>query len=148
MPSRNPSKTDTFTIPAMRPRAYALLATVAISAGAFALAVPSGVLSQGAVTFVKVDVAVVGTGYRVSKLTGQNVVNDKNEKIGELDDFVIGKDKQIFAVVQVGGFLGIGSKLVVVKYDDLKLDAAGRRIELPGASKDQLKGLAEFKYLT
>ena len=148
MPSIHPSIRNTLTMRAMRARAYALLATVAITAGAFVLAAPSGVLSQGAVSFVKVDVAVVGTGYRVSKLTGQNVVNDKNEKIGELDDFVIGKDKQIFAVLQVGGFLGIGSKLVVVKYDDLKLDAAGRRIELPGASKDQLKALAEFKYLT
>lgn len=147
MPSRNSSQV-TVIRPAMRPRAYALLATAAIAAGALAFAAPSGVLSQGAVALVKVDVAVVGTGYRASKLTGQNVVNDKNEKIGELDDFVIGKDKQLFAVLQVGGFLGLGSKLVVVKYDDLKIDATGRRIELPGASKDQLKGLAEFKYLT
>jgi sporulation protein YlmC with PRC-barrel domain len=108
---------------------------------------PTPLLSQG-VAIVKVDVAVVGQGYRVSKLTGQNVINDKNEKIGTLDDLIIGKDKSMFGVVQVGGFLGIGSRLVAVPYDSLKIDDAGRRIELPGATKDSLKNLPEFKYLT
>jgi sporulation protein YlmC with PRC-barrel domain len=149
MTSRNKSraKTEQTAVAAVR-RRDALIGAAAITAGAFALTAPSGVLAQGAIAFVKVDVSVVGKGYRVSKLTGQNVVNDKNEKIGSVDDFVIGQDKALFVVLQVGGFLGIGSKLVVVKYDDLKIDDTGRRIELPGATKDQLKGLAEFRYLT
>lgn len=130
-------------------RREALIGAAAVAAGAVVFTAPHRALGQGAVSFVKVDVAVVGTGYRVGKLTGQNVVNDKNEKIGTVDDFIIGKnDKNLFVVLQVGGFLGIGSKLVVVKYDDLKIDDTGRRIELPGATKDQLQGLAEFRYLS
>jgi sporulation protein YlmC with PRC-barrel domain len=107
---------------------------------------PAPVLSQG-VRLVAVDVAVVGHGYRASKLIGQNVINDKNEKVGSLDDVIIGHDKSLFAVVQVGGFLGIGSHLVAVPYDSLNVDESGRKVVLPGASKEELKNLAEFKYV-
>ena len=105
------------------------------------------VLSQG-VALVRVDVAMVGKAHRASKLTGQNVVNEKNEKIGTLDDILITSDRKLFAIVQVGGVLGIGSHFVALPYESLVIDATGRRIELPGASKDELKKLAEFKYLT
>jgi len=111
------------------------------------VAYPRPVLSQG-VALVKVDVGMVAQGYRASKLIGSSIVNDKNEKIGSLDDLVIDKSNVLFAVLQVGGFLGIGSRLVAIPYETLKLDDAGRRIELPGASKDELLQLAEFKYRT
>jgi hypothetical protein len=52
----------------------------------------------------------------------------------------------LFTVLEVGGFLGIGSRLVAVPYDSLTIDESGNKIELPGASKDQLKQLAEFRY--
>ncbi len=51
-----------------------------------------------------------------------------------------------FAVLQVGGFLGLGRRLVVVPYDSLVIDDAGQKITLPGASKDELKKLSEFNY--
>jgi PRC-barrel domain protein len=102
-------------------------------------------LSQG-VELLRVDVPVVGQGYRVSKLIGRGVTNDKNESIGKLDEIVIGHDKSLFAVLQVGGFLGIGSRLVVLPYDSLQIDETGSKIVLPGATKDELKKLAEFKY--
>jgi sporulation protein YlmC with PRC-barrel domain len=100
-----------------------------------------------AVNLAVVDVAIVGKGYRVSKLTGRAVVNDKNERIGTIDDFIIGRDRVLFTILQVGGFLGIGSRLVAVPYQALVLDDAGTKITLPGATKDSLTKLAEFKYL-
>jgi hypothetical protein len=36
--------------------------------------------------------------------------------------------------------------LVAVPYQSLVIDDAGKKIELPGASRDELKKLAEFKY--
>jgi sporulation protein YlmC with PRC-barrel domain len=101
--------------------------------------------SQG-VQLVKVDVAVVARGLRVSKLTGHSVVNDKNESIGKIDDVVIAQDHSLFTVLQVGGFLGIGSRFVAVAFDSLKIDENVNRVELPGASADELKKLAEFNY--
>src|SRR3984893_4132270 len=105
-------------------------------------------LPQAGVQLVKVDLSVVGKGYRMSKLIGSNVINDKNEKIGTVDDVIADKDKKqlSFAVLQVGGFLGVGGHLVAVPFDSLVIDDAGQKITLPGASKDELKKLSEFSY--
>ena len=102
-------------------------------------------LSQG-VQLVKVDVSVVGKGFRASKLIGSSVSNEKNERVGKIDDIIIGENNRMFAVLQVGGFLGVGSRLVAVPYDSLKVADDGKKVELPGATKDELKKLAEFKY--
>jgi sporulation protein YlmC with PRC-barrel domain len=116
---------------------------------ALAVALAAGpALSQAGVALVKVDLSVVAKGYRMSKLIGSSVINDKNEKIGTLDDIVADKDKKqlSFAVLQVGGFLGLGGRLVVVPFENLVIDDQGQKITLPGASKDELKKLSEFNY--
>ena len=46
----------------------------------------------------------------------------------------------------VGGFLGMGTKLIVLPYESLK--ATENKLILPGATKDALKDLPEFKYAT
>jgi hypothetical protein len=63
--------------------------------GLLMVTAPGPVLSQ-AVQLVTVDVNVVARGYRVSKLTGNTITNEKNERIGTLDDFVIGRDRSLF----------------------------------------------------
>jgi sporulation protein YlmC with PRC-barrel domain len=105
-------------------------------------------LPQAGVQLVKVDLSVVAKGYRMSKLIGSSVINDKNEKIGTVDDVIADKDKKQlgFAVLQVGGFLGMGGHLVAVPYDSLVIDDAGQKITLPAASKDELKKLSQFNY--
>jgi hypothetical protein len=82
--------------------------------------------------------------------SGHAPSNDKNEKIGTLDDIIIGTDKErvLFAILQVGGFLGLGGHLVAVPFQSLVLDDTGRKITLPNASKDELKKLPEFNYPT
>jgi sporulation protein YlmC with PRC-barrel domain len=102
-------------------------------------------LSQG-VQLVVVDVHAVAEGYRASKLIGSSVVNDQNEKIGTIEDIIIGKDKVLFAVLQVGGFLHIGGHMVAVPFQSLVLDETGSKIKLPGATQEALKNLSEFKY--
>lgn len=65
---------------------------------------------------------------------------------GKVDDIIIGQDgKTPFLVLSVGGFLGMmGDKLVVLPYEQLW--TSGGKIVLPGATKDALKALPEFKY--
>ena len=114
-----------------------------------ALALATGpALPQLGVQLIKVDLSVVAKGYRMSKLIGSNIINDKNEKIGTVDDVIADKDKKqlSFAVLQVGGFLGVGGHLVAVPYDSLVIDDSGQKITLPGASKDELKKLSQFNY--
>jgi hypothetical protein len=103
---------------------------------------------QGAsqtVDIAKVDVQKLSAGYRVSKVIGSNVLNDASEIIGKIDDLLVSPDgKAPFAVLSIGGFLGIDTHLVVVPYDSLKL--VDNKIVLPGGTKDTLKMLPEFKY--
>jgi len=124
-----------------------ILATSLLAAAALA-PLSQSTFAQGApqtVSLVKVDVAPLATGFRASKVIGASVMNDANEPIGKIDDVIISSDgKAPFAVISVGGFLGMGAKLVVVHYDSLRFQQD--RVVLPGGSKDQLKVLPEFKY--
>ena len=122
-----------------------LVASLALAAGLLA---GGSVLAQGApqtVGLVKVDPATVATGYRTSKVVGSTVVNEANETIGTVDDLIVTPNEKVpFAVLSVGGFLGMGTKLVVVSYGTLK--PGDKRMVLPGATKDSLKALPEFRY--
>ena len=104
------------------------------------------VASAAPVDLIVVDVVQVANGYRASKLHGVTVSNPQNQKIGDLDDLIVGKDRVLFAIVQVGGFLGIGSHFIAVPYSSLQINEDGSRIVLPGATREQVKGLPEFKY--
>ena len=75
------------------------------------------------VPIAKVDVQTVAAGYRASKVIGSNVLNDANETIGKIDDLLVTRDgKEPYAVLSIGGFLGMGKHLVVVRYDSLRFD--------------------------
>jgi sporulation protein YlmC with PRC-barrel domain len=117
----------------------------ALVAAMLAASAPMPVLSQG-VQLVVVDVHAVADGYRASKLIGSTVVNDQNEKVGTIEDIIIGRDRVLFAVLQVGGFLHLGGRMVAVPYQSLVLDESGSKIKLPGATQEALKKLPEFKY--
>jgi PRC-barrel domain len=121
------------------------------SAATISMAILSGgVWAQGApqtVDLVKVDVQKASAGYRSSKVIGSSVVNDANETIGNIDDLLVSRDgKQPYAVLSIGGFLGMGTHLVVIPYDELNF--GNNKIMLPGGTKDGLKTLPEFKYAT
>jgi sporulation protein YlmC with PRC-barrel domain len=126
-------------LPASFRYAAALVSAMLVSS------LPVPILSQG-IQLVVVDVHEVAEGYRASKLIGSGVVNDQNEKIGTIEDIIIGKDKVLFAVLQVGGFLHIGGRMVAVPFQSLVLDENGAKIKLPGATQEALKKLPEFKY--
>ena len=97
------------------------------------------------VEITKVDVQKVAAGYRASKVIGSSVVNDANETIGKIDDLLVTRDgKEPYVVLSVGGFLGMGTRLVVIRYDSLKF--ADNKIMLPGGTKDGLKMLPAFQY--
>src|SRR5476649_1751782 len=97
------------------------------------------------VEITKVDVQKVAAGYRASKVVGNSVFNDANQTIGKIDDLLVTRDgKEPYVVLSVGGFLGMGTRLVVIRYDSLKF--ADNKIVLPGGTKDGLKMLPAFQY--
>ena len=122
-----------------------LLASAAIIGVGF---LSAHVKAQGVpqtIEIAKVDVQKVAAGYRASKVIGSSILNDANETIGKIDDLLVTRDgKEPYAVLSVGGFLGMGTHLVVVRYDSLTF--ADNKIVLRGGSKDGLKMLPAFEY--
>ena len=119
----------------------AMISIALLSGGAWAQDAPQ------TLDLVKVDVQKLAAGYRLPKVVGSNVLNDANEIIGTIDDLLVSRDgKQPYAVLSIGGFLGMGTHLVVVPYDELKL--ADNKVILPGGTKEGFKMLPEFKYAT
>jgi len=110
--------------------------------------VSNGVGAQGmpqTVELAKVDVQKLAAGYRASKVIGSSVVNEENEVIGKIDDLLVSLDgKEPYAVLSIGGFLGMGTHLVAVPYETLK--STDDKIMLPGGTKNSLRMLPEFKY--
>jgi sporulation protein YlmC with PRC-barrel domain len=78
----------------------------------------------------------------------QNVYDPGNNKIGEVDDVLLGADGKINAlVIGVGGFLGIGEKHVIVPFNAVKADRKDNKWQLMmNSSKDELKAAPGFKY--
>jgi hypothetical protein len=124
--------------------------SIVLWAGAFTVAVAfaNPALAQGTpqtAAVMKVDPQSVATGYRTSKVVGSTVVNEANETVGTIDDLIVTPGEKVpFAVLSVGGFLGMGTKYVVVPYSSLQV--RDKKMVLPGATKDSLKALPEFKY--
>lgn len=101
----------------------------------------------GSPQLVTAAVRIAG-GWRASKLIGCAVYDDQNRQVGTVDDLILSaQNKVVVAVVSVGGFLGIGSKLVAVPYEQLRYDpATGAKVVMPGATKDSLNGMPNFVY--
>ncbi|UFN47010.1 PRC-barrel domain-containing protein [Roseomonas sp. OT10] len=86
---------------------------------------------------------------RASKIIGTNVYNDRNESIGSVDDIVLTHQGGArTAILSVGGFLGIGAKLVAVPFDQLRFDSGQNRWVISGATKESLTALPTFEYGT
>ena len=124
------------------------LSTLIAGAAVLAAGLGSPVLAQGTpqtVSLMKVDPQSLATGYRTSKVVGSTVVNEANETVGTIDDLIVTPSEKVpFAVLSVGGFLGMGTKYVVVPFNSLQV--RDKKMVLPGATKDSLKALPEFKY--
>lgn len=78
------------------------------------------------------------------KLVGKDLYGADNEKVGEIDNVVMGSDNRANSVlVDIGGFLGIGAKTVAIPVAQLRAD--GDRVVAQNLTKEQAKGMQEYK---
>jgi sporulation protein YlmC with PRC-barrel domain len=101
--------------------------------------------------------------WSASKLSGVNVYNEANDKIGEISDVIISAQGELKGVViEAGGFLGMGKHHVLVAMKSLKFSneagktTTGKTSETKrewypdravlNVTKDELKAMPEFKY--
>lgn len=100
------------------------------------------------VAVIEMETVVLGWSAK-RDLIGKTVVNDKDDKIGKIDDLIISPAKgdapaASFAIVGVGGFLGVGKHDVAIPMAQLRIQ--NKQLSLPGATKDALKALPPFVY--
>ncbi len=94
-----------------------------------------------------------------TSLNGTNVLNPAGDSLGEIKDLMIdtGSARVQYAVLDFGGFLGIGDKLFAVPLEAFRVDTANERLVLdmdkerletaPGFPKDNWPNTADDTYL-
>lgn len=121
---------------------------IAVATAAAAIAVVSlTVLPAKAGDTTKTTGQTAELTYQVkaSDLIGKKVANTNGDEIGTIDDLIVTRNDRIaYAIVSVGGFLGIGDKLVAVKYDKFRL--RGEEVLVLDATKASLEKKPAFTY--
>ena len=111
-------------------------------------AVPVGAQVAGSTTTgVSPDeVKTLTRGWSAKKqILGKPVYNDQDEQVGEVEDLIVTPDKSLsYAIIGVGGFLGLGTYDVAIPVDQFQ--SSDGKIVLPGVTKDTLKAMPPFQY--
>ena len=98
---------------------------IVICAGAVMVTAPglhAQVAGKQTVGVTVAEMSVVLRGWSARQdLLGKDVYNDKNEKLGDIDEILLDKSGKVNGIViGVGGFLGMGSRDIMVEMDKLK----------------------------
>ena len=120
-----------------------VLASIALTVPAISHAQLAGSTVLGVSVAEMRDVA---TGWSAKRsILGQPVYNDKNERVGSIDDIVVAPDKAVsYAIVNAAGFIGLAKHDVAVPVSQFKL--VDQKLVLAGATKDALKASPPFEY--
>lgn len=131
----------------MLPKTFTpLLALLFLTSIGFAKVAP--IAGEQPLSVSVTEVTELAKGWSVKKaVLDKDVYNEKKENIGEVKDLIIAPDTKVsYAIVSVGGFLGIGSHHVAIPVDRFVFDEEGG-VRLNGASKEELKKIPNFRYL-
>jgi uncharacterized protein YrrD len=90
----------------------------------------------------------VTKGWSVKRtILNQPVYNEKEERIGTVDDIIVSPDKALSdAIINAGGFLGLTKHNVAIPVSQFKL--VENKLVLPGATNESLKASPEFRDVT
>jgi PRC-barrel domain len=120
-----------------------LLGIVLLSPGRYAAAQVAGSTTVG-VSIEEMKAVAIGWSAKRSIL-GKSVFNEKNEKVGAIDDIIITPDQAVsYVIVGAGGFVGLGRHDVAIPVNRLQLQDG--KFLLPGATKEAIKALPRFEY--
>jgi sporulation protein YlmC with PRC-barrel domain len=124
-------------------------AIVAASAGAIVGANTSSKAADMAQPAAKAATSAAGTqkfeevALAASELKGRDVYSDAGKKVGEVADVIPASGTARQIILAVGGFLGIGEKLVSVPASTVNKNTDGRLVV--AMSEAQLKKLPDYK---
>ena len=76
---------------------------------------------------------------------GKDVKSAKNEDMGRIVDVIVDRSGQtVAAIIDFGGFLGVGSRRIAVAWDALHFAPESDQITLD-LTRDQVKAAPEYK---
>jgi putative membrane protein len=79
----------------------------------------------------------------IEEVLGSSVVNSAGEEIAEIEDIVLDENQEYYAILSVGGFLGIGDKKVAVPLDQLQL-SEDKVYLMTAETEEQLEQMPEY----
>ena len=125
----------------MRKIVLVVFTSLVIAAGA-----ADAVAQTAGVSVSTIELREVAAGWSAKKqILGKGVYNDTGDKVGEINDLIVTPNKAVsYAIVGVGGFLGVGEHEIAVPVGKLKQEED--KIVLHGATKDALKAAPKFEY--
>ena len=89
--------------------------------------------------------ATITGGMTANDILGADVIGPSGEKIGQVQDLAIGSDSKISkAIIEVGSFLGVGSRYVAVDVTELKQGAMEGSV-VTAITKRQFEAAPEFE---
>jgi hypothetical protein len=120
-----------------------MLASIALTAPTISHAQVAGSTLLGVSVAEMRDVSMGWSAKRT--ILGQPVFNDKDERVGSIDDIIIAPDKAVsYAIINAGGFTGLTKHDVAIPVSQLKL--IDKKLVLAGATKEALKASPPFQY--
>ena len=121
-----------------------MLTSIALTAPTISHAQVAGSSLIGVTVTEMRDVSLGWSAKR--QILGQAVFNDKDERVGSIDDIIIAPDKAVsYAIINAGGFIGLTKHDVAIPVSQLKL--VDNKLVLAGATKEALKASPPFEYV-
>lgn len=86
--------------------------------------------------------AIVVDDSTVETLLGKDVKSTTGEKLGQVTDIIVGHSGDVrAAVIDFGGFLGVGSRKIAVAWPTLRFSSGGITLEM---GRDELRVTPEY----
>ena len=105
--------------------------------GLFSVVVGIGMIIALSGTVIVADAKDKSGVLKASELIGMKVQGSDGKNMGKIRDLVIGPDGDVrYAVLDFGGFLGIGDKYFAVPWDALQRTQNGKAIALDTTKRD------------
>jgi len=106
---------------------------------------------------MEATVAAADKPFRASEVLGKNLKGDKDQKLGEVSDLIIGPEGEItFVLVSRGGLLGVGENYAAVPWSAVTRDAERDELfasitkesfdQAPAFSKDEIDNIARSDF--
>jgi len=129
----------------MKPNILVAMTSVAVLLGATSASLGQ-VAGSTQLGVAAAELREITSGWSAKRqILGQSVYNDKNERVGQVEDIIIAPDKAVsYAIVGAGGFLGLGKHDVAIPVNQFKVKDG--KLVLAGATKETLKAMPEFEY--